>query len=257
MAIFAGITGLLSVIVGWLVTARLFSLARRTRAVPERLLAIGLGGLFCVGYPFAGASRAPGLAMTHEGALLFAIGALGMIVGATALGRFPYVVFRPNKLWAGWLAAMIAVIGIVGGLGCASVVAFARTREAMDANIQTFALLLMLSITLSYAWNGIESVRYYHIMLRRSALGLANAETTHRFLLWSIASFASVFSILAISAIRASGVPIMSPLPIALIACTSGVTTLCWALAFFMPEAYRRRVLSSGDDGAQSKSATD
>jgi hypothetical protein len=256
MAVFAGITGLLSVIVGWLVTARLFSLARRTQAVPERLLAIGFGGLFCVGYPLAGASRAPALAMTNEGALLFAIGALGMIVGATALGRFPYVVFRPEKLWAGWLSAIIAVIGTVGGLGCASAVAMARTQEAMIANIQTWALLLMLSTILSYGWNGIESVRYYRIMLRRSAIGLSNAETTHRFLLWSIASFASVASILAISAIRASGVPIMSPVPIAIIACTSGITTTCWALAFFMPDAYRRLVLSP-DANKEGDAATD
>jgi hypothetical protein len=253
MAVFAGITGLLSVIVGWLVTARLFSLARRTRAAPERLLAIGFGGLFCVGYPFAGASRVPALAMTNEGALLFAIGALGMIVGATALGRFPYVVFRPGKLWAGWLSAVIAVIGTVGGLGSASVVAMARTKEAMIADIQTWALLLMLSIAVSYTWNGIESVRYYRIMLRRSAIGLANAETPHRFLLWSVACLTSVVSILAISAIRASGIPIMSPLPMALIACTSGVTTTCWALAFFMPGAYRRLVLPA--DGSDAGNA--
>jgi len=58
MALFVGITGLISVLVGWLVTRRLI--------------------------------------MTNEGALFFAIGSIGMVIGITALGRFPRVAFRPN-----------------------------------------------------------------------------------------------------------------------------------------------------------------
>jgi len=58
MALFVGITGLISVLVGWLVTSRLI--------------------------------------MTNEGALFFAIGSIGMVLGITALGRFPRVAFRTN-----------------------------------------------------------------------------------------------------------------------------------------------------------------
>ena len=60
---------------------KLFALARRTGAVPERLLATGFAGLFGVGYPLGAASRAPGLGQTHEGALIFAIAVLGMVTG--------------------------------------------------------------------------------------------------------------------------------------------------------------------------------
>ncbi|GEM_PF-1298838 len=243
MAVFAGITGLLSILVGFGVTWRLFALARRTRALPELLLAISFAGLFCVGYPMSGASRAPGLVMTHEGALLFAIGSLGMGVGIAALARFPYVVFRPGHRWGALLAFAIAALGTVGSLGSAAVVAMARTREAMIADIQSWTIALMLSVALSYTWNGLESFRYYGKMKKRAALGISNPETTHRFLLWSLASAASVASAASMIVIRAAGLPIMAPLGASIIACTTFVTTTCWWLAFFMPDAYRRRVL--------------
>ena len=252
MAIFAGISGLLSVLVGWLVTGRLFALARRTGAAPERLLAISFGGLFCVGYPLAGASRVPGMMMTNEGALLFAIGSIGMVIGIAALGRFPYVVFRPGTRWASLLSLAITACGTIGGLGAAGVVALAPTREAMIADIQSWTIALMLSVAGSYLWNGIESVRYYGKMKRRAAIGLSNPETTHRFLLWALASGASVSSIGVMIAIRAAGLPVMSPVGASIIACTTFVTTACWWLAFFMPDVYRRHVLglAPGDESA-------
>ena len=94
------------------------------------------------------------------------------------------------------------------------------------------------------SWNGLESLSYYRKMKKRAALGLSNLETTHRFLLWSLASGASVASVVAITAIRATGRPIMAPLGASIIACTTFVTTTCWCLAFFMPDAYRSRVLA-------------
>lgn len=249
MTVFAGITGLLAVVVGWGVTLRLVRLARRTGGVPERLLALAFGGLFCVAYPMAGASRAPGLAMTSEGALLFATGTAGMVVGVSALGRFPFVVFRPGRRWAAGLAFAIGAIGSIAGLGCAVVVATAETRPEMVTRIQPWALALTAAVCLAYLWNALESLRYYRNMKRRMALGLANAETTHRFLLWSLASGLSVFAVLTIIVIRASGTPIVSATPMAVIACTTFFTTACWALAFFMPDAYRRRFLEAQPDG--------
>ncbi|MEM9174187.1 MAG: hypothetical protein AAGC67_03060 [Myxococcota bacterium] len=243
MAIFAGLSGLFSVLVGWSVTLRLFSLARRTRAVPEWLLAIAFGGLFCIGFPLTGASRVPAMVMTIEGALLYAIGTIGIVVGVGALARFPYVVFRAGKSWARFLSVAIGLTGMAGGTGAALVVAFAPNRESMIAGIQPWAIALVTAVCASYCWNGFESMRYYAKMKRRMALGLAHPETTHRFLLWSIASGTSVLMTLAIIAIRAAGLPIMAPLGASVIACSTFVTTFCWWLAFFMPDVYRRRVL--------------
>lgn len=253
MAIFAGISGLLSVLVGWGVTIRLFALARRSRALPERLLAIAFAGLFCVGYPLAGASRVPAMVMTNEGALLFAIGTIGMVVGIAALARFPYVVFRPGKRWASALSVVIALTGAIGGAGAGLVGALAPTREAMIANIQPWTIALVASVGASYVWNGLESIRYYGKMKRRAALGLANAETTHRFLLWALASAASVAMVTAIIAIRAAGLPVLAPVGASLIACATLLTTACWWLAFFMPNVYRRRVLGIETDASTAE----
>ena len=255
MALFAGLAGLFSVLVGWGVTFRLFALARRTRAVPERLLAIAFGGLFCVGFPLAGASRAPAMVMTNEGALLYAIGSIGMVVGISALARFPYVVFRAGKRWASLLSIAIGVLGTVGGSGAALVVAFAPTREAMIAGIQPWAIALVAAVLTSHVWNGAESIRYYGKMKKRAALGLSNPETTHRFLLWGLASVTSVASTASIIVIRAAGLPIMAPLGASIIACTTLATTLCWWLAFFMPDVYRRRVLRIDPAAGDAKEA--
>lgn len=243
MTVFAGLAGSISVLVGWLVTARLFGLARQTRAVPESLLAIAFGGLFCVGYPLAGASRAPGLHMTNEGSLLFALGAIGMVIGVAALGRFPYVVFRPGESWASLLSAAITTFGAIGGLGCAGVVANANTAEAMVSEIQPWAVTLMAAVALSFFWNALESSRYFVSMKRRLALGLAHPETTHRFLLWAIASWCTFAAVGTILAMRASGIAILATLPMTIISCSALVASTCWWLAFFMPDAYRSRVL--------------
>jgi hypothetical protein len=250
MTVFAAITGLVSVLVGWLVTARLFSLARRTRQEPERLLALTFGGLFCVGYPLSGASRAPGLTGTHEGALLFALGALGMVVGIVALGRFPLVVFRPAAGWARVLSVAITLLGTAGGIGCALAVATANSRAEMVSSIEWPAIALCASVGAAFGWNAVESFRYWRIMKRRMALDLARADTTHRFLLWGVASAASTFLALSILAIRASGTPILSPAPMTIMACSALVTSFCWWLAFFMPAAYRRQVLGLDETDA-------
>ena len=49
--------------------------------------------------------------------------------------------------------------------------------------------------------------------------------------------------IAAIMTIRITGLPILAPLGASLISCASLLNTGCWWLAFFMPDAYRHRVL--------------
>ena len=98
MVLFAGNTGLISVLVGWFVTIRLFSLARRTRQEPERLLAVTFGGLFCIGYPMAGASRAPGRIMTNEGARTQAEMVADIQIWALALVAAVFASFTWNAI---------------------------------------------------------------------------------------------------------------------------------------------------------------
>jgi hypothetical protein len=242
MIALTAIAGSFSLIVGWLVTAKLFALARRTGAQPERLLATAFGGLFCVGYPLGAASRFPGLAGTHQGSLIYALAAIGIVVGVAALNRFPQVVFRPGRRWAEILSGVAATAGVIAGLGSIVAVAGAESTEDAVRRMGPWALALLFSIGTPFLWNAIESALYYSDMKKRLALGLSDPSTTHRFLLWAIASSAASVEILVTAAIRASGIAILSPLPMTIIAVGALVSAACWALAFFMPEGYRARL---------------
>ena len=255
MTLFAAAVGLLSIVIAWGVTLRLFSLARRTRSLPERLLAIGFSSLFCVGYPLAGASRAPGMAGTVEGSLFFACGAIGMVTGTIALGRFPLVVFRPGSSWAKGLSVAIALSGSIAGTGCAVTVARSHTTAEMITNIHAWALLLMSTLAVCFLWHAVESSLYFGRMKKRLALGLARPDTTYRFLLWALASWCNFGMVATIAVLRATGVAILSALPMTIIALGSLVTSFCWWLAFFMPRSLEVRLPGAAADGRSALQA--
>jgi hypothetical protein len=242
MTLFAGLAGTVALLIGWLVTHRLFRLARETGAAPERLLAIAFGGLFCVGYPLAAASRAPGLGETYQGSLIFAIAMLGIVVGLAALSRFPYIVFRPDSSWARSLSLAITFLGMISGAGSVIAITTSTTRAETIAAMQPWAIALVASIGIPMLWNAIESTLYHRSMKKRLVLGLADAATTHRFALWAVAAWSACTQIAVILVIRGSGSPILAPTPMAVIAVSSLVGSICWWLAFFMPDAYRTRL---------------
>ena len=253
MPLLAAIAGGISLVVGWIVTGRLFALARRTRGTPERLLAIAFAGLFCVGYPLSALSRMPGLIETNEGALLFAIGMIGVGVGTTALNAFPQLVFRPGRRWARWLRNVAALGGVAAVAGCVVAVTTAPDRAHMIETTRPWALGVVASIGIPFAWNAIESTVYYRRMRKRLALELADPVTTHRFLLWALASWTSFAQIAAIAFLRGRGLPIVSPLPMAIIAVCALLSSACWWLAFLMPSAYRNRI--GGDSESEGQRA--
>lgn len=242
-----------SLVLGCFISIRLFALARRTGAQPERLLAIAFGSLTCIGYPLAGLSRAPGLSETSEGSLIFALGIVAMAVGIFCFARFPAIVFRPTNSWAAVLSFGIATAGALSGIACAIAVATADTRAEVVAAIQPGALGLMASVGWALSWNAVESFLYYAKMKRRIPLGLADVTTTHRFLLWGIAGAFGSMQILVIIAIRASGLPILSPIPAMVVSMTALVTSLFWWTAFFMPESYKSLL----EGGRKSSSAAE
>jgi hypothetical protein len=254
MPAFAAIAGGIALVVGWIVTARLFALARRTGAPPERVLAIAFSGLFCVGYPLSAVSRMPGLVETNEGSLLFTIGMIGVGIGTTALCGFPQLVFRPGRRWALWLRNGTAVGGLVAVAGCAVAVATAADRAQMIEATRPWALGVVGAIGIPFLWNAIESTLYYRRMRRRLAIGLADPVTTHRFLLWALASWVSSAQVVAIALLRGVGIPTVSPLPMSIIAIAALVSSCCWWLAFLMPTAYQARIAAESHARQQGAS---
>jgi hypothetical protein len=128
-------------------------------------------------------------------------------------------------------------------------VASSDSRAEVVSSIGPWALGLFASIGLPFLWNAVESTLYHHRMRRRLALGLADASTTHRFALWAIASWAASGLVVGLAGLRSVGVPILSSFPMLTIALTALLCSACWWLAFFMPDAYRRRLLDSAGAG--------
>ena len=47
-------------------------------------------------------------------------------------------------------------------------------------------------VVLAFAWGGFEALRYFFLLRRRQALGLADPVVTNRFLLWAIADWTEI-----------------------------------------------------------------
>jgi len=231
-----------------LVGTRLVLLARRTGQAPELLLgsAILLTAVFGYGVLIANllvrgldpdpASVTPlAQALSGAGKSLHDLGVVCFLV-------FVLRVFRPGETWARLLAGlMIALLG-VGLLGQAVATGF-RT----DAVGSAFWLCEYLVIWTYPFWLTAESLRWWRLMRRRVALGLADPLVTNRFLLWGLGS---VFTLLAIwiasvPYLLVSDVAAMVSITPAVRVATAvvGLASIsCSYLAFLPPGWYARRV---------------
>jgi hypothetical protein len=176
--------GLLVPVVMSLLSLRLFRLAARTRRLPELLVGVYF---LIVPVGISLSIRVDRFAPEHAAAVRALATAL-FSSGGIALLLFAWSVFRPVERWARGLAwggsAVLAMIW-AGGLA-----AGAFRSEA--------SLFLLLPTYASYFWVFLESLRYYGLLRRRRALGLADPVVANRFLLFAIWTGA-VFAITALS----------------------------------------------------------
>jgi len=247
MTLVATILGGLAFLASGLLATRLYAKSRREGGAPERLVALAITALFCFAYPLAAVSRAPGLDGTHEGSLIFTIAMIALVIGISALYRFPQIVFRPSRPWAIALRHVASTLGAVAGAGCAVVVTLAQRPAEMIVSTRPWAIALMVSILLPFAWNAVESTLHFRQMRRRLRLQLSDPIDTHRFLLWAISSWSSVLHFGIVIALRVADLPIRSPLPMAIIASSALFCLLCTWLAFMMPRVYRIHVVGARD----------
>jgi hypothetical protein len=96
----------------------------------------------------------------------------------------------------------------------------------------------------------IESYRYYGLLRRRRALGLADALVTNRFLLWGSASLGTALATwIASIPYLFAGRPEMQAAwgpPIQVVTATVGVITVTlYGFTFFAPAWYRRWVTAT------------
>jgi len=227
------------------VSLRLIGLAARSRQRPELLLGLGILGTAVLGYGIliGAAVLRGGVGGEARNGLELSLHAAGGILhdaGVTMVLLFVVTVFRPAERWARALTA-VALLALWGGhVGWELSNGY---RSTLPGNGFWW---LRYSVIWTYPlWTMVESYRYYGLLRRRRALGLADPLVTNRFLLWGSASLGT-----ALATWTASLPYLLLDRPESLVAwgpgiqvatATFGVATVTlYGLTFFAPAWYRR-----------------
>jgi hypothetical protein len=225
---------------------RLALLARRTRQLPEALLAAHFLLCCTVGYSLQGSGYAlaiePGASHMLVPTLMY-VGNGASLLGVAAVLVFNYRVFRRGtRLGRGLLAACVALLAF-GYVGSAASGGFSHGRPE-----GFWFWLLYSAFTAASVWTLVEPLLYFAGLRKRQRIGLADPLVVDRFLLWGVGSVAR-FAMLAIGAIAmlqltgaASDLASVAA-PTFLASGLAGiVVAISYWLAFFPPRAYLRRV---------------
>ena len=236
MAGWLGIGIAVMIVADAVVGGRLVWLSARTRRLPELALGLSVFLLGGVGYPLAIAAR-QGLGGADGASAVLGAALALQNVGALAMAVSVWRTFRADApaaplACAGFAAALLAswILQATGG-------GFGLSPGA------TAAYWLGLSARATpFAWSAFESWRYFLLLRRRLALGLAEPAVADRFMLWAVCatSVTVAFALFAVAVVAGLDVA-TSPwvlAPTSAAGLVSGVTL--W-LAFLAPRWYRRR----------------
>jgi hypothetical protein len=231
---------------GGVVGLRLLGLGRRTRQQPELLMGLGLLAVAVLGGPLAAVGRLPGLLGTALGDGVFALGLAATQLGIALFCAFTWRVFRSDALWATLLLLVFAAALGAEWLGLLLASARGATMEEILPHTRPWAIAIVTTLALAFAWTGAESFAHYRRLLRQRALGLGDPVVANRLLLWAISGFATVALCAVIAACMLGGLaPLRHALPLTAIGTAALCASTCWTLAFLPPagytEAIRRR----------------
>lgn len=234
MEIFAGLSVLLVIVVAAAVVIKTFALWRRTRGLPELLLATYLTCATVVGYPLAIAmNQIP----ASENWLIHVAAEVIMSAGWVALLLFTLKVFRPNVLWAWCLVGLALCVTLTTGV--------AYILEAMGQNprapqeMPLFVLGNTLPVAFAYFWAMFESLRYHRQLKLRLRLGLTEAVVVNRVLLWGFMALAAGSAVVLNMATLVLTGSFLSP-GVVLVSSVLGVVHAgCLFFAFHPPGWYR------------------
>jgi hypothetical protein len=227
---------------------RLLLLARRTRQLPEAMLAThfllcgGLGYLLSV--TALAAARHPGLLPPGLVSTSVAAGHLSSCTGVFGAMAFTYLVFRRGSAWGRALLALGATTMAVGYVG------YGSTGGFTHGSFQGLWFWLFYGTFIAAAvWVMAEPLLYRRRLRRRLRLGLADPVVVDRFRLWGIGSGFRLLMLLGGWAAGdvdfAQSTALLPPQTIALlvlVACVGLGLACCYWLAFFPPAGYLRWV---------------
>lgn len=232
------------VVASAVVGLRLLALAGRTRELPELCigLALFLGG--GIAYALVQASLSLRATSVPLALVVAKVGLLSAVVGTLALHFANWRIYRPAERGAAVLFCFGAALTAL-----AAVLVFTTTPGGARNVSDPVYWALSAAASLAYAWSAAESLRYHGLLRRRERIGLADPELADRFRLWGGAASGAV-AIYAIGAVNRLLVPVgVHPIAMAIQSCVGLVVATAIWLAFFPPEAYRRRFARSAPLG--------
>jgi hypothetical protein len=235
-------TVLLSAVVGTGVGLRLLAVARRTREWPE--WAVGIA-LLCYA-TVAQALRVVTLTLPDDASFALQVGLVAVRMAAFAgtlagLSIFNWRVYGPESAWRRGLATGLAGLGAVSAVFI--VAGFASFLRGGPPAPAFWRVALSAAFLAAFAWTSIESLRYYGLMRRRLALGLADPVIVNRFLVWGAgAGLSTALTVVPVLSSMAGRVD--DPLAGMATAAAGVLNALVWSLTFTPPRAYVRWIAS-------------
>lgn len=161
---------------------RLLLLSRTTGALPERLAAVALLGIGPLGFGLTVLSTVIGASAPWLADALWAAASAALGVGTAATAWFTCSVFHPgdarSRTAAASMTGLLAALWLYeGAVAQFDAIAPATVATRIADFVRSGAML----------WGAWESLRYFALLRRRLALGLADPVVTRRFLLWGVA----------------------------------------------------------------------
>lgn len=233
--------GMLYMLTMAILGCRLLYLAWRSRARPE----LYLGGSLIVGGVLGACLEAAGLAGARDlepqvvAGLLLAGKCCG-VLGVLCQALFVRSVFRPGVAWAGALTAGLVTwqIGCILGLAASG---------TFSTGVQPpfWIVIEFIGRVATPAWLVFEGARYYGMMKKRLALGLADPVVTDRFRLWAMGGLCGMVILttsLPPSFVDPDRHEALLAVDMLIFAAAGVASCIYYGLTFFPPAAYRRRV---------------
>lgn len=222
---------------------RLLWLANHGGGSPAWSCGLGFTLIALIGHPMTTIS---GLGLEPVGEVMHGLAAAGLLVtsaGLAAFFAFTLTAFRLSTPWAWALTVGAILLLAIASFAHIDVLATADP-EASSAEV-TFVWSRVISAVsvLCYAWLGAEGLLEWSKSRRRVALGLTDPVVSNRFLMWGLfgvsttclSLFLMVLSMISVDGSRSvTGQVGMTAFGL--------VSSLAAALAFFPPEAYKRRI---------------
>jgi hypothetical protein len=241
MEVVQGLVASLYLTVATILGVRLLRKAARARLLPELLLGLSFILSATLGSPLEVLSDSvarDGVA-PWAGSVL-AGGKLLTMAGLSAYAAFTWRVFRPDKLWAALLTAVLVATQVVAYFG------FALSGTFTTGLNEGFWFWIEFGARVGVPlWCGVECLRYHAMMTRRARIGMAEPIVQNRFALWAIASAGGILMVITSTAPQLFTLDnlIMQSGIVYLAFCAGGLTSsFSYWLAFFAPGWYRRRI---------------